>query len=465
MSAIEPYRPAPVAGTFRYATADVLADIRLDGVDRRRHSATYEMVVASRNGQPLRARLMGISSGGKDAHELGSIEVTPESAGRARIIVPLPRRGSDLERVYIQLDGDNLLFIGEAPAPTLRRRSGAAVGLTLVGCGVLSVLGAAATLLVPQTPAVASPASIVGGTVTHIGYATQGYGKREYRVLGADGTLLAAAALPQARGDFSFEAPRSSARKAVHVLVRLSGPLGARERDVILPVVDGPKVAPVEKVARIVSLSAHRGLDAFGRDSVVISYLAVGDGGTVNLLDPGGHIVASAPFAHIGTNRLVVADGLSAQPLVARVAVRRDLTRASAAVDVPPSTLIDSQPPAMVGQNAPPVPGDAPTDAQPPEAVTPLESGGDGLVAIEGSAVAGRNLSLRVLARLRSMHVELQDDQGQSLAESDIATGANRVTLPLPSATVRKTYYLVLRYVNADNGEETVVRSVVAQPG
>lgn len=460
MNAIETYRPAPVAGTFRYATADVLADIRLDDVDRRLRSATYEMVVASRNGQPLRARLMGIGSGGKKARELGSIEVTPDSAGRARIVVPLPRRGGELERVYIQLDGDNLLFIGEAPAPMLRRRSGAAFGWALVGCGLLSIVGAGATLLIPQTPAVASPASIVGGTVTHIGYATQGYGKREYRVSAADGAVLASAVLPQSRGDFSFEAPRSSARTSLHVVVRVTGPLGNREREVTLPVVAGPKLAPAEKLARIVSLTAHRGLDAFGRDSVVISYLAVGDGGTVNLVDPGGRIVASAPLAHIGTNRLVVADGLAAQPLVARVAVRRELTRATAAVDVPPSTVVEGQPPQTALQGA----ADAPSDNQAPEAVTPLESGGDGLVAIEGNAVAGHNLSLRVLARMRSMRVELQDDQGQSLAQSEVAAGAGRVTLPLPLAAVRKTYYLVLRYLNADNGEETVVRSLVARP-
>lgn len=471
MGAIEPYRPAPVAGTFRYATADVLADIRLDEVNRRRHSATYEMVVASRNGQPLRARLMGISGGGKESHELGSIEVTPDSAGRARIVVPLPRRGSELERVYIQLDGDNLLFIGEAPAPTRQRRNGAALGFALVGCGILSIAGAGATLLIPQTPAVASPASIVGGTVTHIGYATQGYGKREYRISAADGAVLASAVLPQSRGDFTFEAPRNTARTSLHLLVRLSGPLGTRERDVTVPVVEGPKLAPIEKIARIVSLSAHRGLDAFGRDSVVISYLAVGDRGIVNLIDPAGHVVASAPFAHIGTNRLVVADGLSAQPLVARVAVRRDLTHASAAVDVPPSAVVDSQPSDEASQAAAGVQAaeaastaDAPTDAQAPESVTPLETGGDGLVAIEGSAVAGQNLSLRILAKLRSMHVELQDDQGQALAEANVSPGSSRVTLPLPLATVRKTYYLVLRYVNADNGEETVVRSVVAQP-
>jgi hypothetical protein len=156
--------------------------------------------------------------------------------------------------------------------------------------------------------------------------------------------------------------------------------------------------------------------------------------------------------------------------LVARVAVRRDLTRASASVDVPPSTVVDSQPPGEASQAAgvqaagAASPADAPTDAQAPESVTPLEAAGDGLVAIEGTAIAGQNLSLRILAKLRSMHVELQDDQGQALAESNVNPGSSRVTLPLPLATVRKTYYLVLRYVNADNGEETVVRSVVAQP-
>jgi hypothetical protein len=462
MNAIELYRPGRVAGTFRYATAEVLADVRLDGVDRRLHSATYELVIASRNGQPLCARLMGVSNKGSSTRELGSIEVTPESGARARIVVPLPRRAGNLERVYLQLEGDNLLFIGEAPAPTLQRRSFAAVGGTLVGCGILSVLAAGATLLIPRTPAVASPASIVSGTVTHIGYATEGYGKRDYRVWMSDGTVLASAVLPESRGDFTFVAPRSKGRASLHVRVRLIGPLGEREREVTLPVVAGP-VAAAEKVARVVSLSAQRGQDAFGRDSVVVSYLAVGDGGSVDLLDSRGRIVASAPFAHIGTNRIVVADGLAAQPLVARIVVRRDLSRATAAVDVPPSTLIgQSREPSA--QRGPVTPANPPSDAQAPEAVTPLESPGDGLVAIEGRAVAGHNLSLRILARLRSVHVELQDDQGQSLAESDVAPGSDRVALPLPLAAARRTYYLVLRYVDAHDGEETIVRSVVAQP-
>src|SRR5665213_3256668 len=147
MSAIEPYRPAPLAGTFRYATTDVLADVRIVGVERRRHCVTYEMAVVNRKAQPVRARLMGFIGRGKKPYELGSLEVTPESAGRARIVVPLPRRGGELERVHIQLDGDNLLFVGEAPAPTLRHRPGAAVGLTLIACGILSILATAATLL------------------------------------------------------------------------------------------------------------------------------------------------------------------------------------------------------------------------------------------------------------------------------------------------------------------------------
>ena len=54
-------------------------------------------------------------------------------------------------------------------------------------------------------------------------------------------------------------------------------------------------------------------------------------------------------------------------------------------------------------------------------------------------------------------------DQGQALAASDVAPGADRATLPLPLATARRMYYLVLRYVNADNGEETIVHSFVAR--
>ena len=134
MSAIEPYRPAPVAGTFRYATTDVLADVRIVAVERRRHCVTYEMVIVNRKAQTVYARLMGYIGRRKKPYELGSLEVTPDSAGRARIIVPLPRRGGELERVDLRDQGPALesrllaelaaLLLAILPRSVLRHQEG-----------------------------------------------------------------------------------------------------------------------------------------------------------------------------------------------------------------------------------------------------------------------------------------------------------------------------------------------------
>jgi hypothetical protein len=205
----------------------------------------------------------------------------------------------------------------------------------------------------------------------------------------------------------------------------------------------------------VTSFSARRDSGPAG-DTILASYLAIGERGTIALLDAAGKIVASAPFAHVGTNRLAVPHAYQTQAMTARITVHRGTTVADASVAIPASVL--PQPSA-----SPSAQPDAAADA--PEAVTPLDAMSSrtsgGTIAIVGRAVAGRALKLHVAASSSPMQVELQDETGGTLAEAAIAPRATSAVLPLPAATATTTYFVALHY-SRNGGEETVVRTVVA---
>jgi hypothetical protein len=66
---------------------------------------------------------------------------------------------------------------------------------------------------------------------------------------------------------------------------------------------------------------------------------------------------------------------------------------------------------------------------------------------------------VRVMPHRSTMTVALQDIDGATLAEREIAPGATSVTLPMPERPAM--YYLLLRY-DAEDGLQTVVRPVRA---
>jgi hypothetical protein len=220
-----------------------------------------------------------------------------------------------------------------------------------------------------------------------------------------------------------------------------------------------PERAAAAAVARIVSFSARRD-PVPGGESILASYLAVADRGTLQLFDPAGKLIVEVPFAHVGTNRLAIPKAYRSVPLTAQITAHRGATKAVSTVIVPPNSLALPTPPAKpsaVPALAPDVPG---------EGVTPIDSasgGNDGMIGIEGHAVAGQPLHLRVMAQAEPMHVELEDASGAVIAESEIAAGATRAVLTLPPSDARATYLLALHYTR-NGGEETVIRTVLAAP-
>lgn len=231
------------------------------------------------------------------------------------------------------------------------------------------------------------------------------------------------------------------------------------------PIAMRPKAAAVSAAiagapaapARVMSFSARRD-DAPGGDTVLASYLAVGDRGTIALLDPQGTVVTSGAFNRVGTIRLRVPKTFRALPMTAQITVHRGATKAVSSVLVAPNAQATPQPS--------PSPGPAAAArGQAGDGRTVIDSASSalsaGMIVVEGNAVAGQPLKLRVAPQPSPMRVQLEDAAGGVIAESEIVPGATRATVPLPPSEARASYLLALHYTR-NGGEETIIRSVTA---
>ena len=453
-------RPAPLASyrpqvpkIVQFAADGLAADVRVQRVDRRGRAHVYAIRLASAEADAF-GRLVGTLPSGEIV-ELGDVAVGRGSIGSARLTVITPRGGYD--GVYLEIRSERVLLRVEAPNPSRRRRVHPLVaGGALVAFGTLSLAAGSLAFAVPQTPLVQAAGNATAGSAVQVSYAARGLGSASYAARYDDGAVIASGTLPSTAGEIALPLPAGAANRRVSVAVSLRGPLGDAAGMTTFAVAPPPRVAGVP--ARVISLAARRDPAASG-ETVLASYLAVGDGGNVVVQDGRGRIIATAPFAHVGTTRLTVGNEYRDQPLTARLSVERGSSRAVASVALPAA--------GAPAQPSPAAANPAPPDPDVPEGVTPLEPARAGatvgMLALEGRAVAGATLRLRVMAHRAPMTVELQNASGETLAEQEIAAGATRAAIALPAEG--GTYFLVLHY-QRDGGEETVVRSLrVASPG
>jgi hypothetical protein len=462
MSALARYEGgnlARVAGNVvQFAAGGVAADVRVERVDRRKRSSWYAIRLASTDAD-VTGRLLGVARNG-EITDLGGVAVAPGSIGSARLAVVAPRAGA-YRSMFLEIRSDNVLVRVDAPVPPAPAgippwKAGAA----LVAAGAVAMCGGLVALALPHDPMLAAPAHAVAGTHVRLPYAVGGDGPVDYAASSDDGRAIASGTLARRSGEIAFALPASAASHRVSVALSVHGSLGAVSRTTSFLVAAPEPVNAPAAVARVMSFSARRDPGAAG-DTILASYLAVGERGTIALLDAAGHVVASAPFAHVGTNRLSVPPAFATQPMTARITVHRGATVADASVAVPPN--VQPQPSTTPGAQASPGPDASAADAA--EAVTPIDAmsprTSGGTLAIVGRAIAGHALRLHVAASSSPMQVELQDDSGGTLAETSVAPGATSAVLPLPAAAATTTYFVALHYAR-NGGEETVVRTVVA---
>jgi hypothetical protein len=462
MNALARYEGGKLASAqgnvVQFAAGGVAADVRVERVDRRKRSSWYSIRLASTQAD-VTGRLLGVARNG-EITDLGGVAVAPGSIGSARLAVIAPRNGA-YRSMFLEIRSENVLVRVDAPVPPSRGgippwKAGAA----LVAAGAVAMCGGLVAFALPRDPMLAAPAHAFAGSRVRLPYAAGGDGTVRYAATADDGRVLAGGMLARRSGEIAFALPASAAAHRVSVALTVHGPLGVVSRTASFAVAPPEQPAASAPLARVTSFSARRD-PGQGGDSVLASYLAVGERGTVALLDAAGKVIASAPFAHVGTNRLAVPLAYQAQPLTARITVHRGATVADASVAVPASVL--PQPSASPDAQASPGPDAALADAA--EAVTPLDAmsprTSGGTIAIVGRAIAGHPLRLHVAASSSPMQAELQDETGGTLAETAIPPNATTATLPLPAASSTTTYFVALHYAR-NGGEETVVRTVVA---
>jgi hypothetical protein len=193
--------------------------------------------------------------------------------------------------------------------------------------------------------------------------------------------------------------------------------------------------------ARIAALSARRDTVA-GSESVLASYLAVGDDGDVVLVDEAGHTVAREPFVRRGTTRLNVPAGFAAKRLDLLLRVRSGASSAMASVSLPVAGLAVAAPPPLR-----------------PRAAVERITAGDDPFAVVGRPVSGRPFVIAVKRLGRAMHLQLEDGAGLAIDEATVGTHTYRVTLRTPRSDSARTFYLTASY-DVGGQSELVLRPV-----
>jgi hypothetical protein len=114
----------------------------------------------------------------------------------------------------------------------------------------------------------------------------------------------------------------------------------------------------------------------------------------------------------------------------------------------------------VVYRDRPAAPARAAAPAPAPSAApaAPVRIASVGMLVVEGDAVAGAPLQLRVMPHRTAMTVTMQDASGTTVAERELAPGETRATLPLPARP--DTYFLALRYDDDGGQQQTVVQPV-----
>lgn len=457
MSAIVPVGRTEETNLVRFASGGVAADVRLND-DGRKRSTSYALRLAATE-HAVNGRLLGVLPSG-EVVELGSLDVEPGSVGASRFAVTV-HKGTAFTGVFLEIRSATLALRVAAPQlPVPRKPRVSYLGLVVATFGAAVASTSVASIL-PATPLLAVPGRAVAGERVALPYETRGFGDVRFSATLDDRTVLGSGSLQAARGEIAVLIPPSAARKRVSVVLEQRGPFGRSERAASF-VVAAPPPLPraASATARVVVFSARRERGS-GGESVLASYLAVGDGGTLSVSNARGHVVASAPFSHRGTQRLALPGAVASEPVLVRLAVGQGNRRATAGVDLPPALPLAAAPAGLpktdvVGDNELPE-SVSPADDRAAAAGTPANEA----IAVLGRPVAGKPFVVQIRVRATAMRLRLEDDAGGAIEDVAVPDGAQRVSLLAPAGGAR-TYYLTCTY-GRGHSQEVVVRSVRVQ--
>ncbi len=428
------------------AAGDVACKLRLHSVERRRKIATYEIALANGANVAVSCRFFGVDSAAWET-ELGVLDVAPHSLVRSRFNVPLDKRHRE-SRIFVKLQGERVDLLAETRPPQLPasrawpRYAAMVLALVCAAGGIAAVVFGRPAVIALSAPQTASP-----GVVT-VSYALSGRGAATYRAVSSSGAPIASGTLSSPSGEIALVVPATDAGRSVRLDVATKNWLGSVSRTTQFAVVDVPR-------ARIVTLTAHR--DAYdGRTSVLASYFATGQNGTLRISDARGAVLGTAAFSHLGTTRVFVSEAAATETMYARLDVDRASSHAQATVEIPSETLAPSSVPAA------PL-ADAESPIRLPDSGPPAAAHNDPFSVTE-RVVAGSSFKVAINHFMPQMHIALQDRIGSTLDEFEVTPATRYVTFEAPAATGQvEVYYIVGTYMRA-LGQESLIRSIRVFP-
>jgi len=445
--------PARAGAQLSEEEGGVYAFLALARYDPRLRLAAYALRVVNATSEPALCRCYGIERGGEPVPAYPE-PIVAQPRGVLDTSLSVRTENFDaLSRVVVDVVGRGASLRVEAPAPA-RGTANAWTWARWVA-GLLVVLAAivvAALASMPRVSLVDAPARATAGSPLLVPYAWRGMGEMQYELAAPDGRLIAAGHSGERVGVLSIALPPARAAIAYRLRVRAIGPLGRDAR--VATVLAAPAPAPLgayassrglESAPLIGELSvAPTPVEAGG--SMRVYYTATGTRGRVWLLDLGGKVWASGPFAVDGTTALRVPESAAGRQMRVVLQVQDGARRAMSSVGVV----------VVPGRSAKP---EAMADA--PRAEDPAQTAG--IELSRSQAEAGESVRVQVLGAHDDAVITLMDGAGHTIAQGDASGAEDAVALIAPAVTAPTRFYVVAS-ITRGLAQTSVVRKLVVVP-
>jgi hypothetical protein len=382
------------------------------------------------------------------------ILVNPNATHAAR--VPVWVEGFPaFDRVLLEVSGEGVHCIVEAPAPRARSRN--LYAPIAAACVMLGVLALAITLglkaALPKIAAFVVPPETLPGTTVQAQYDSQGLGAVSYAVKAPNGKQIAGGRLAENAGAIPVAIPAAPQGGAYILELDKSGPLGKASEVRVLNTV-APRLGGG---ARIESLAVRPAVAKPGQ-TIDVTYSANADAGTVRLVDAAGTVWAQQPFSRNGETTLTVPSLRDGAELQVVLSVAKASTAAKSMAGLVVASALHPIAAAAAGSRVE-IAGD--DDPNVP-AATDADSNGTFQV-LDRTVKSGQPIRIHIISPRNDMRIALTDSQSHEVAAQNVGAQADTVTLTAPNVTQATTYTVVATFTDGF-GQESVVQPVTVLP-
>ncbi len=412
-------------------TGNVEGYLTLAACDVRAGTATYALRIDNGSASTLRARMTCVRLRGEivPAYPL-DVTVAPFSRCETLLPVRMDQVGP-YDRAVVAVDGQDVAFSIEAPAPVPRRRKISWVTAAAAASVFTIAASFGAAAATPSLAMLAAPSRVFAGAPVEVPYAFAGWASLQYAFKTRDGRQLAAGLLSAHQGTLRFNVP-TSAGSAMVLNVSVVGPFGVRSKKQNIEIAGvaprhvamrrdlqkGQPQSPAISEFALTTPQVHAG------GTVSFSYATNAQDGEIWLIDDTGRLWAKGSITADGHTTLDVPQGAAGRQLRAVMHARSGSQDAVAGVAV---TVL---PGAVVSQSAAQGPVTQKTVTAPAT-----------LSLSQSSPAPGETITVSIGGAHGDSSITLNDASGNSVETGDIAEGQTAMVLTAPST--KGTYYVV----------------------